>query len=98
MPFVTACHDGTYTYFVQLCLTKILTIILYVVKFYNLRAKNTAWSTMTESVGNETIEKYWCFLIRNRHWPDFLTWNDIKNIFDMYVGYVYDITKMNLSW
>jgi hypothetical protein len=49
---------------------------------------------MTESVGNETIEKYWCFLSRNWHCPDFLISDDIKNIF-LYVGYVYAITEMN---
>jgi hypothetical protein len=52
---------------------------------------------MTESVGNETIEKYWCFLSRNWHWQDFLNWDDIKNIF-AYVSHVYAITKMNFSW
>jgi hypothetical protein len=24
--------------------------------------QRTAWSTMTESVGNETVEKCWCFV------------------------------------
>jgi hypothetical protein len=38
----------------------------------------TAWSTMTESVGNETIEIYWCFSSRNWHWPNVITWHDIK--------------------
>jgi hypothetical protein len=42
---------------------------------------------MTESVGNETIEKYRCFLTRNWHWADFLTWDHIKNIFG-YASYV----------
>jgi hypothetical protein len=32
-----------------------------------VKQNGTARSTMTESVGNEIIEKYWCFLIRNRH-------------------------------
>jgi hypothetical protein len=54
------------------------------------------WSTMTESVGNETTEKYWCFLSRNWHWLDFLTWDDIENTFG-YVSYIYVITKMNRS-
>jgi hypothetical protein len=52
---------------------------------------------MTQSVGNETIEKYWCFLSRNWHWLDFLTWDDIKNIFG-YAGYFYAIAKMNIWW
>jgi hypothetical protein len=52
---------------------------------------------MTDSVGNETIEKYWCFFSRNWHWPDFLTWDDIKNIFG-YAGYIYAVTRMNLWW
>jgi hypothetical protein len=50
---------------------------------------------MTEYVGNETVEKCWCFLSRNSRWLNFLTWDDIKNIFG-YAGYVYAITKMNL--
>jgi hypothetical protein len=43
---------------------------------------------MTESVGNETIEKYWCFLSGNWHWRDFLTWDEIENTFG-YVSYMY---------
>jgi hypothetical protein len=27
----------------------------------------TAWSRMTESFANQTIEKYWCFLSHNSH-------------------------------
>jgi hypothetical protein len=49
-----------------------------VMAYFNYKFKwshgryNTAWSTMTESVGNETIEKYWCFLFRNSHWLNFI--------------------------
>jgi hypothetical protein len=52
----------------------------------------TAWSTMTESVGNETIETYWCFSSRNWHWPNVITWHDLKKKGS--VGYVY-ATKKN---
>jgi hypothetical protein len=38
---------------------------------------------MTESVGNETVEKCWCFLSRNLRWLNFFTWDDIKNILVM---------------
>jgi hypothetical protein len=62
----------------------------------------TAWSTMTESVGNKTIENTgdFCLVIGTdhaltTHWPDFLTWDDIKNILG-YAGYVSTITKLNL--
>jgi hypothetical protein len=44
-----------------------------------------------------TVEKCWCFLSHNLLWLNFLTWDDIKNIFG-YTGYVYAITKMNLWW
>jgi hypothetical protein len=43
---------------------------------------------MTKSVGNETIEKYWCFLSRNWHWLDILTWNHIKK--NMSVKWTFD--------
>jgi hypothetical protein len=52
-------------------------------------------TTMTESVGNETIEKYRCFLSRNWHWPDFLPRDDIKNMF----GYATYVTnRFSHSW
>jgi hypothetical protein len=61
--------------------------------------KCKAWSTMTEPVGNETIENSsdFCLGIVTTHWPDFLNWDDIKNILG-YAGYVYTITKINLRW
>jgi hypothetical protein len=34
------------------------------------------------------------FLFRNWHWPDVLTWHDIKKK----LGYVYANTKMTLWW
>jgi hypothetical protein len=39
----------------------------FIDKLYQIECRkphhSTAWSTMIESVGNETIEKYWCFSV-----------------------------------
>jgi hypothetical protein len=50
---------------------------------------------MTESVGNETIEKYWCFSVSSLALTGcFNLTRHLKKI--GYVEYVYAITKMTL--
>jgi hypothetical protein len=48
---------------------------------------------MTESVGNETIEKYWCFLPRNWALTGFFSLKSTLKTFFGYAGYVYAINK-----